>query len=89
MEFFVRQANFNIVGPDFNMEDHLRRVAVPEYASSHVPSQEIHMVSKFSELALSGKPDPFWPEIALKTQIVLDAILESARNDGQPVEPSA
>jgi hypothetical protein len=29
-------------------------------------------------LAQSGKPDPFWPEVALKTQQVMDACWKSA-----------
>ena len=27
--------------------------------------------AKFAALALSGKPDPFWPRIALMTQAVM------------------
>jgi hypothetical protein len=37
-------------------------------------------------LVLAGKVDPTWGEIALKTQIVLDACLASARNGGALVE---
>jgi predicted dehydrogenase len=41
-------------------------------------SQQMYLFRHFSDLVLSGKIDAFWPEIALKTQRVLDACLESA-----------
>jgi hypothetical protein len=44
------------------------------------------MFATFAKLALSGKPDGFWGQIALKTQQVLDACLSSARADGRIVE---
>lgn len=37
-------------------------------------------------LALAGKPDPGWGEIALKTQQVLNACLASARSEGRMTE---
>ena len=46
------------------------------------------MFRRFAELALSGKSDPHWGEIALKTQQVLDACLRSARSDGRAIELS-
>ena len=47
------------------------------------------MFRSFADLALSGKPDFFWGEIALKTQQVLDACLQSARSGGRMVELDA
>jgi hypothetical protein len=41
------------------------------------------MIRTFSDLALSGKPEPSWGRIALQTQQVLDACLLSARNEGR------
>ena len=49
-------------------------------------AQETNMIRTFSGLALSGKVDAAWPDIALKTQVVLDACLASARADGKLVE---
>ena len=43
------------------------------------------MIHNFSALVLSGKLEPIWGEIALKTQLVLDACLESARDGGRVV----
>jgi predicted dehydrogenase len=85
--FEVSNAVFSAVGCDFNMEDHTRRVAVREYSSGAENAQETNMFRRFAELALSGEPDSHWGEIALKTQQVLDACLQSARSDGRPVEP--
>jgi hypothetical protein len=64
------------------MEEHTRRIAVREYSNNAPGSQEANLFATFAALALSGKPDPFWGEIALKTQRVLNACLESGRKDG-------
>jgi len=84
--FDVSKPVFNVRGCDFNMEEHTRRVAVAEYSNSNENSQEAHMFRHFAELALSGKPDPHWGQIALKTQQVLDACLQSARSAGRMME---
>jgi hypothetical protein len=44
------------------------------------------MFRNFAALALSGKPDPHWADIVLKTQQLCDACLQSSRQDGKPVE---
>lgn len=86
LSFDVARAVFRVQGCDFNMEEHTRRVAVHEYSNSHESSQETNMFRNFARLALSGRPDPTWGEIAWKTQRLLDACLESASRGGQPVE---
>ena len=67
------------------MEKHTRTEYTGEFSNNAPDSQETNMFRKFNELALGGKPDPFWAEVSLKTQIVMDACLESARNGSQPV----
>ena len=81
--FDVEQAFFDVDLCTFHMERHTRRVEVREYSDSHVTSQETKLFRKFGGLVLGGTPDPHWPEISLKTQQVMDACLESARNGGQ------
>jgi len=76
---------FTINGCEFNMENSTRRIAVPEYSNSAANSQETNLFRNFAALALSGKPDPYWPDISLKTQLVLDACLESAAQESRPV----
>jgi predicted dehydrogenase len=64
-----------------------RRIAIPEHAGYHPTAQESRMMRAFAELALGGKPSDFWPDIALKTQQVMDACLRSALAGGKPVTP--
>jgi len=47
------------------------------------------MFRTFATLALSGRPDESWGDMALKTQQVLDACLQSAAREGQSVEIDA
>ena len=70
---------------DFNMERHDRVVSVREYGGSHPTAQETSLFRNFGELALSGQPDPKWGEIALKTQQVLMACIDSSKQDGARV----
>jgi len=85
LAFEVEQPHFNVEGCYFHMERHSRRVATREYSDSHATAQETKLFRTFGELVLSGKPDPLWPEISLKTQIVLDASLLSSREGGREV----
>jgi predicted dehydrogenase len=64
-----------------------RRIAIPEHAMNHPTAQETRMIRTFSDLALSGKPSDFWPDIALKTQQVMDACHRSALAGGKPMTP--
>lgn len=86
--FTVTNAGLNQNSCDFHMEDHTRRVAIPEYSDGWINSQETNLFRNFSHLVLSGKIDESWSEIALKTQQVVDACLKSARNQGALVELS-
>lgn len=82
LAFEIEQAHFETDVCQFHMERHSRRVAVHEYSDSHASSQETKLFRRFGSLVLGGKPDSHWPEIALKTQQVLDACLRSAREGG-------
>ena len=79
---------YNVIGCDFNMEEHVRHFAASEYGNSAENSQETNMFRRFGELVLSGEPDHCWGEMALKTQQVLDACLRSARSGGTIVDLS-
>jgi len=85
--FEVSNPAFRVNGCEFIMERHDRRVATREYSNNHATSQETNLFRTFAQLALGGKPDPFWPEAALKTQRILDACLVSAR-ENRPVDLS-
>jgi len=45
---------------------------VTEYSDGATDAQETNMIRTFSGLSV-GKVDPTWPEVALKTQTVMDA----------------
>lgn len=84
--FQVSQSNFNVSGTRFNMENHLRRIAVNEFSNNAAAAQETNLFRNFGKLVIDGKVDNYWPEIALKTQIILDACLESARQDARLIK---
>jgi predicted dehydrogenase len=81
--FTVSQPVFRAHGCEFNMEGHTRRYAVPEFSDGKPNSQESNMIRTFANIVCSGKLEPAWGEQALKTQLVLDACLKSARGDGK------
>ncbi len=83
--FTVSNPVHTITGCDFNLDEHPRRFVVREDSNSSENSQEANMFRRFAELALTGKPDDSWGEMALKTQQVLDACLQSARCGGDAV----
>ena len=86
IHFDVNRAHFEVRGCQFNMERHTRTVSVPEYGNNHPNAQETYLFTKFSDLVTQGERESHWPEIALKTQKLLDACLESARGGGREVE---
>jgi predicted dehydrogenase len=77
---------FNVQGCDFEMQPHLRRWIVKERSHSHPTAQESRLFRRFSEQVRSGTINPLWPEIALKTQQVMQACRESSRAQGRTVE---
>lgn len=85
LSFEVHQANFQVNGCDFRMELHPLRFTVNEPSHGHAEAQETNMFRSFAAQVLSGQLNPSWPEIALKTQMAMEACLESARADGKPV----
>jgi predicted dehydrogenase len=87
--FEVSKPVFDVRGCAFRMEEHTRRVAVREYSEGVPGAQEVNMIRAFSDLVNSRKLDPSWGDVALKTQLVLDACLESAREGGRLVNVPA
>lgn len=86
LDFHVSNDEFVIEGCKFTMEKHLARHAVTEAGGNDPNAQETKLFRNFATLALSGAPDPFWPEVALKTQRILDACLSSAQNGSKLIE---
>lgn len=76
------QADFKtITNPD--VDNHHERVIGKETIHSlYDCNQEVKMIKTFSALALSKTINPHWPLLSLKTQVVLDALMESIQKDG-------
>jgi predicted dehydrogenase len=83
--FTVAKMTSNQLVCDFNMERREQRVVTQEYGNSHPTAQETRMFRNFGDLVLGGKVDPQWGEISLKTQKVMMACLESARDGSRSV----
>lgn len=86
VSFDINNTKFVTRGCDFNMEEHTRRVAIAEYGNGAPNAQETNLFRNFSQLALSGKPDESWGQIALQTQRVMEATLTSAHQNGKLVD---
>lgn len=84
-EWTTNQHVFDVQNVRYNMRRHTKRHAVTEYSNGQPTAQEVNMAAKFGSIATSGKLEPFWPEVALKTQKVLDACVQSSRADGAKV----
>jgi predicted dehydrogenase len=85
-DFETRNSALRIQGCDFNMEPGTRRWWVSEYSNSHPSAQETNLFRHFADQVQSGVLNRTWPDMALKTQQVTRACLESARQDGRLVE---
>ncbi len=77
--FEVRKSRLNIQGCDFNAEASRQRYSIAEYSNSHVSSQETNLFRNFVEQVRSGNLNESWPEMALKTQQIIESCLEAAR----------
>jgi predicted dehydrogenase len=78
LEFDLNNAVHNVSGCDFNMEAHWRRFAVPEYSNSHPTAQETNLFRNFASQVRSGTLNEAWPEMAFKTQQVMEECFRAA-----------
>jgi predicted dehydrogenase len=83
--FDVTQSVLEVDGCRFDLQRRRRRVGVAEYGNGHPTAQEACMFREFSRLVTTRTRDPHWGEVALKTQILVDACRESAAR-GREVE---
>ncbi len=72
----------------WNMRRHANRHAIYEYASGEANSQEVNMIRAMNEIVISGQLNDYWPEIAMKTQRLLNACRQSADSGGARIEIS-
>lgn len=76
---------FNVQGCDFEMQSGTSRCVVDESSHGDSTAQESRMFRTFTNQVQSGELNAVWPEIALKTQQVMQACQESALAQGRPV----
>lgn len=74
---------FEVQGCDFEMRPHRRTWVVEERSHGAPTAQETRMFCRFADQVRSGNLDPSWPEMALKTQRVMQACMESSLVPGQ------
>jgi predicted dehydrogenase len=79
LAFETHQSSFVKSGCVFNMEPRQRRWTTPEYSNSHPNAQESNMFRNFAAQIQSGRLNRDWPEMALRTQEVMDKCQRSAR----------
>ncbi len=83
--FEVQQVKYQVNGCDVRMTVTPHRYFVNEPSHGEAGAQESNLFRAFSEQVQSGVFNIEWPESALQTQVVLNACLESARDDGRAV----
>ena len=44
------------------------------------------MIRRFSNIVISGRLEPEWPETAMKTQVLLDGCMKSAFDLSHPIK---
>ena len=79
---------YQIHGCDFEMQPNTRHFSVAEHSHSHPTAQETNLFRNFANQVQSGSLNPSWPEMALKTQQVMQACRESALAQGHIREVS-
>ncbi len=84
--FEVNRPAYRVKGCDFDMDPGTRRIAVPEYSNSHPSAQETNLFRNLASQIRSSSLNDAWPEMALKTQQVMEACLASANADGRAME---
>ena len=77
------RSDLNIEGCDFNMERRVERIRIPEYSNSHGSAQDTNLFRNFAEQVRAGRLNEDWPEIALRTQEVMEECYRCARKSAQ------
>jgi predicted dehydrogenase len=81
--FEINTIASRMVGCDYINEPAIKIVPNPEPAGNPDTAQEASMIRNFVTQSRSGKLNDAWPDMALRTQIVADACLASARASGR------
>lgn len=84
--FALARPEFQEVDCDFEMIENRENFSLDEPGNSAVNAPETELVRTFANIISSGELDDHWPTIALKTQRVMDACFQSAKDGSCPVE---
>jgi predicted dehydrogenase len=79
ISFEVYQPEFLKSGCEFKMEPRVHRSTIAEHSQAHQSSQEANLFRQFANQVRSGQFNNDWLDWALKTQTVMEACLDSAR----------
>ena len=85
LRFQVQKTKFHVNGCDFSMVPDAKSFTAAEHSHGDPNAQESNLFRNFSRQVLSGALNASWPEIALKTQRIASACLESAGQDGRAI----
>lgn len=64
-----------------------QRIVVPEHSNSDAAAQETNLFRNFASQIQTGSLNSSWPEVALKTQRIVNACLDSAISGNPRIEP--
>ena len=85
LAFEVHQPEFRVAGCEFRMEPNAQRHTVAEHSHGAPASPEANLFRNFSDRVLAGQHEPAWPDIALRTQVLLDAVMRSLAEGSREV----
>jgi hypothetical protein len=77
--------DYRVSGCDVRMVPETTQYSVTEPSHGEAGAQECNMFHAFSDQVRTGSLNSEWPRIALQTQLVMNACIESARQEGKPV----
>lgn len=84
ISFEIYQPEYLKSGCEFKMDPRVHRSTTVEHSQAHATSQEANLFREFANQVRSGRLNTAWPEWALKTQTVMEACLDSARQGSRP-----
>jgi len=85
--FDIVCSEYVVRGCDFNMVEGRQRIVVPEHSNSAAAAQETNLFRNFASQIQTGSLNSSWPEVALKTQRIVNACLDSAISGNPRIEP--
>jgi predicted dehydrogenase len=86
--FEVEKLTFDVKGCEFKLGVHPTKFTSAEHSHGHPTAQEANLFRNFANQAQSGQLNENWSDMALKTQIVMGACIESARSGKGPIKLS-